>query len=379
MIRVLHLARVVNRYDFIDTIVRHLPGDTFHMEVLTFEREAPIHPPKYEAVGIPHHVIPVRSLRSYPAYVKAGIKLSKLLRDRHIDILHAHHFWEGLTAAIAKLLHQRIRLILHRHYTEDVIRIGGWKKRVLLGIERLSYSMADALIVPTQMMAEIVAQWHAYLPPVHAIPYGFEFEAPKYKPLSEDERETIRAEYGANAQAVVVVNVGTHRLQKGQRDLVQVFQAVEQELPHLRLWLVGEGPDTPFLQRACAQIKEKVRFFGWRSGTEVRQLMGAADIVVHPTYSEAFPQVMIEALALERALIITEVSGVKGILEHQEHAWIIPRGDTRALYEGLRRLAQDPPLRFSLGSKGRDFILKHFHYRQINPNYESLYQHLCSR
>ncbi|MDW8417629.1 MAG: hypothetical protein RML92_08795, partial [Bacteroidia bacterium] len=81
-IRVLHLARVINRYDSIDTVVRYLPREHFSMEVATFEPKSNIQPPDYERAGIPHHVIPVPSIRSYPAYLKAALRLARLLKDR---------------------------------------------------------------------------------------------------------------------------------------------------------------------------------------------------------------------------------------------------------------------------------------------------------
>ncbi len=145
-IRVWHFAGTINRHDFIDTVVRYLDRERFEVGVVTFSRESNIESPQYEEVGIPHRVIPVSSYRAYGAYLKAAWWLAQMLRQEGVEILHAHHYWEGFVAALAKKLYPRVRLVLHRHYTEDVLRLPPLKRRVLLGLERWMYKQADRLV-----------------------------------------------------------------------------------------------------------------------------------------------------------------------------------------------------------------------------------------
>ncbi|MCX8112161.1 MAG: glycosyltransferase family 4 protein [Bacteroidia bacterium] len=379
-LRVLHLARVINRYDFIDTVVRHLPRARFEIEVATFEAEANIQSPEYESINIPCHLLRVPSMRSYSAYLKAALRLVQLLRERQIDILHTHHFWEGVVGALAKKLYPKVRFILHRHYTEDVIRVGGWKTQILLRLEQFCYNQADALLVPTRTIRVCVERLHSSvrLPRIVEIPYGFEFEAPKYQPASVEERRKIREFYGVPEEMTLIANIGTHRFQKGQIELLDAFSKLQAEIPTVELWFIGEGPDTPALKEKAQPLREKVRFLGWQRGETIRTLLAAVDMVAHPSYSEAFPQVMVETLAMERALLITEVSGAKELLEHQKTAWLIPYPDPEIIYEGLRRLTLSPELRLQMGSAGRRKILSSLSYTQINQLYEQLYTELCS-
>lgn len=381
-LRVLHLARVINRYDFIDTIVRYLPKERFSVEVATFEPKPNIQDPQYEVLNIPHHVIPVRTMQAYPQYVSAAFRLATLLKRREISILHTHHFWEGVVGAIAKKLYPLIKFIAHRHYMEDVVRVSGWKGYVLAKLEAFTYETADAIIVSTPTVANFVRKQYSHQNslPLHEIPYGFEFEAPKYRPLSSEERAELRKRYGVREEEVIITNVGSHRLQKGQRELIQAFARLSSQLPQVRLWLVGGGPDTPFLQRLAQPLGDKVRFWGWQSGERIREFIGASDIIAHPTYSENFPQIMIEALSLERALVISRVSGASDILTHQKNAWLISPQNEEELYFALYQLVTAPELRRSLGQAGRRIIDEYsLHYSKVNTQYESLYTQLCSR
>ncbi|GIV23133.1 MAG: glycosyl transferase group 1 [Bacteroidia bacterium] len=384
LIRVLHLARVINRYDFIDTIVRHLPRDRFAPEVATLEPQANIQEPQYAEIGLPHHLIPVPGYKAYPAYLRAAWQLSRLLRKRQTHILHTHHYWEGFVGALAKKLYPNFHLVVHRHYTEDIQRLPRPKRAVLERLEKWTYKQAQALVVPTDTMALFVKRTHTRLPPLHVIPYGFEFESEKYKPLSASLRESVRKGYALSDSHIVIANFASHRYQKGQHLLLEAFARLRKDLPQAVLWLVGRGPDTENLRLLAQKLgllspaeQPACLFLGWKTGEEVYALMGAADIIAHPTFSEAFPQVMVEALMQERALVITPVSGAKEWLKPQEHAWIVPIGQVEPLYEGLRTLAENPSLRQKLGQAGRKHLQAHLSYQAINPHYEALYTQLC--
>ncbi len=382
-IKVWHLAGVINRYDFIDTIVRHIDRRRFEVGVVTFRQESNIESPRYEEVEIPHRIIPVPSYRAYGAYGRAAWQLSQILRQEQVQILHAHHYWEGVVAALAKRFCPATKILLSRHYTWDVLRLGWVKRRLLLWIEGWSYQVADRVVVPTEYMARLVRQLHRGRVRLEVIPYGFEFSAPKYERPSKERRQAVRTEQGASEGHFVVINVASHRVQKGQHVLLRAFQEFHAAVSQARLWLVGEGPDTPMLKALAEELglirggdHAPCRFLGWRRGLEVRDLMAASDIMVHPTFSEAFPQVMIEALSLGLPVVITPVSGAVDYLRHRETAWFVPIDNVEALKEALLYLYLHPQERTSMAEKGRSFVLDKFSYVHVNREYERLYESL---
>ncbi|RMF52215.1 MAG: glycosyltransferase, partial [Bacteroidetes bacterium] len=181
-------------------------------------------------------------------------------------------------------------------------------------------------------------------------------------------------------------NLGSHRRQKGQFELIQAFSRVFAQQRNIRLWLVGEGPDTPALRERAQQLRltepeadPPCRFFGWQKADQVRLLLGSCDLVVHPTHSEAFPQVMVEALIHQRPLVITPVSGVKEWLRHPQDAWIIPIQDEAALQEALTVLVTNKALRQEMGRQAAARLRSQLAYSTVNAHYETLYQRLCSR
>ena len=382
-IKVWHLARVINRHDFIDTVVRYLDRTRFEVGAVTFQRESNIELPRYEEAGIPHWVIPVRSERSYGAYVLAAWRLARLLRQEGVQILHAHHYWDGVASVLAKKLYPAIQLVLHRHYSEDILRLPPFKRKILLSMERWMYRQAKRVIVPAPQVARVVQQLHGEMPKVEAIPLGFEFSAEKYRRPSEERRQAVRSQHGASTEHFVLINVASHWVQKGQHILLRAFERVRVAVPSMRLWLVGEGPDTPMLKALAAELglleggeEAPCRFLGWRRGLEVRDLIAAADLFVHPTFSETFSQVMVESLSLGVPLVITSVPGPADYLRHGETAWLVPREDVAALAEALLYLYQHPDLRLAIAQRGQAFVRETFDYTQVNKKYEQLYASL---
>src|SRR6266853_691967 len=100
-IRVLHFARVINRHDFIDTVIRHADRERFSMLACTLWARSPIADPAY------------------------------------VDILHVHHYDEALIGWLASSLRPATRLVVGRHYSDSLYRVSEpVKRRLLFALER---------------------------------------------------------------------------------------------------------------------------------------------------------------------------------------------------------------------------------------------------
>jgi glycosyltransferase involved in cell wall biosynthesis len=77
----------------------------------------------------------------------------------------------------------------------------------------------------------------------------------------------------------------------------------------------------------------RVRLLGWRD--DALSILDAADVVVHPSFHEALPSAVIEAIALAKPTVATDVSGVRDILGDQEYGRVVPTGDEGALARAI--------------------------------------------
>lgn len=181
-------------------------------------------------------------------------------------------------------------------------------------------------------------------------------------------RPRPRAPSAAEGTGLAVVCVGSLHEVKGQRHLVEACRLAREEGHRLHCTLVGDGPDRRALQDevTAAGLDDVVTFAGRRTGREVVELLGQADVLVAPSVPtargkrEGIPVVLMEAMACGLPVVASDLSGIPELVEHERSGLLVPPGDARALAAALGRLADDPTLRENLGRAGRSRVEEAF-------------------
>ena len=368
MIRVMQFADVINRYDFIDTIVQRANRGWFEVGVCVRAGESNIEAPVYPR-DTPRWTLNGASRREIP---RAAVQLARLLRRWGADILHTHHYDQAVIGLLATRLHPGTKLVVGRHYSDAIYRSSwGWRRKALLAVERAVNRAAARIVVPSSYVAEIVSRWQK-VPPgkVDCVPYGFVAE--KYVAPRPSDVQRVREELGL-AGRFAVGNFSRLHEEKGQRFLVRAMAEVRARDLDVILLVVGEGPERAALERQikATGLGDRVRLLGWRR--DAMALMAAMDAVVQPTLQEAFSQVMAEALWMGKPLVITDVSGAIDVIRDGENGLLVPKADPNALAGVVARLVADAPLRARLGAAGRAYVEEHLTIEKIIPMYEQVY------
>ncbi len=167
---------------------------------------------------------------------------------------------------------------------------------------------------------------------------------------SVDRRAATRAALGISSQQPVVLAVGRHEFQKRHDDLVAAIAQV----PGAILLIAGrDGTATPRLRDALQRNPEaasRTQLLGHRH--DVPDLLCAADVLAISSSYEGTAGAALEAMALECPVVSTEVTGVRGILDHERTALLTPIGDPGALARGLTRVLTDTDFAGRLRSTG---------------------------
>lgn len=368
MIRVLQFADIVNRYDFIDTIVQHADPSMFELGVCVRSAHHNIAEPVY-AAHTPRWVLNGTSRSTVPA---AAWKLSRILREWKADILHAHHYDQAFIAWLATRLYPKTRLILGRHYSDSIYRLPpGAKQRALLGVERTVNNAAARIIVPSAYIVEILTKRQGVKSEkIDLVHYGFEPE--KYTAPQAIEIEQIKRDLKLEGR-FVIGNFSRLHEEKGQRFLLHALATLKQQIPNIMLLVVGEGEERTALEKQVREsgLSDVVQLLGWRR--DAMAIMAAVDAVVQPTLQEAFSQVMVEALWMRKPLVITDVSGAPDIITHGENGLLVSRGNADELALAITHLARDENLRQRLGEAGRAYVEEHLVIDKVIKRYEQSY------
>lgn len=155
-------------------------------------------------------------------------------------------------------------------------------------------------------------------------------------------RGVARERLGLSAGDAVAVTVASLTPAKAQHVLVDAFAEVARSLPAARLYVAGDGPLRPALERQIERLGlgDHVHLLGVRN--DVHVLLAAADVFVLSSAREGLSISLLEAMRAGKAAVVTDVGGNAESVTHGATGIVIPAADAAALAEGLLTLLSDP-------------------------------------
>ena len=193
---------------------------------------------------------------------------------------------------------------------------------------RKTISRVDALLTVSENMRQTaIANFGAVAEKVHTIVNGFNTSVFKVRP-----REQARAVLGLTNTCKVLVYVGRLVEAKGLRELLEAFKALQSQFDNLKLVLVGDGVMNQELSKliTTSDIASQVTMTGGLPPDQVAQWIAASDLLTLPSWSEGYPNVVVEAIACGRPVVATDVGGTREIVNEKNGLLIVPR-DPKAL------------------------------------------------
>jgi glycosyltransferase involved in cell wall biosynthesis len=230
--------------------------------------------------------------------------------------------------------------------------------------------MADHIIAPSKEVQRILVQReNVRASKVSLIPYGQDFR--RFQSVTEFDVAKVKHELGMG-QIHDLVCVSRLHLEKGHIYLFEALAALRKELLSFTCYLVGVGPERKSLERSAQElgIDQSIRFLGWRD--DALTILAAADVVVHPSLHEALPSALIEALALSKPVVASDVSGVRDIVK--EYGEIVPPKNSRALADSLRLVLADLSSANRRAAAGKLHILEYMGASRIAAAYVECYR-----
>lgn len=161
---------------------------------------------------------------------------------------------------------------------------------------------------------------------------------------------------------LLLVCVGRLHASKGFDVALEALRRVVEAGVDARLSILGEGPERGALERRADElgVRPRVRFKGTVPEAAVRAAMAAADIFLLPSHAEPLGVVVMEAMAMETAVIVTASGGVGEIVTPGRDGLAVPPRDPAAFAAAILDLAHDATRRRELGVRGRRTIIERF-------------------
>lgn len=155
------------------------------------------------------------------------------------------------------------------------------------------------------------------------------------KQISEDQKYQLRNELNFDPQDFVFVFVGRLVGDKGINELVDAFKSFDNS--NVKLLLVGplELKQDPIKEATIKEITNNKNIISVGSKSDVRPYLAISDVLVFPSYREGFPNVVLQAGAMELPCIVTNISGCNEIIEEGKNGIIIPPKNKLAIANAM--------------------------------------------
>lgn len=243
-------------------------------------------------------------------------------------------------------------------YQSDIVR-QRWLGKLYSPLIRRLLDDADRVLVTSPMYVQSSPYLRRMTKSCRMVPLGID---PKpFQSVDPQRADQIRRREGSP----LVLFVGRLRYYKGVDVLIEAAPRID-----ARILVVGAGPMERQWRRLAAKSSatSRIRFLGQVPDDELPLYYAAADVVVLPSShrSEAFGQVLLEAMAAGRPVVSTELgTGTSFVNQHGETGMVVAVGDADALAEAVNTLLLDPERRRRMGTNGRQRVLEEFRVEQM--------------
>jgi len=248
-----------------------------------------------------------------------------------------------------------------------------WAQRCFFLIEKVwGHWLTDGIILLTEEDLTAIKEKRMYPEKkLFMVPNGIDIAGLKRAATCENRRSL-----GLDENAFIIITVGRVCKVKAQWVFVKAAEKISRLRPETRFLLVGEGPDWMKIQQLIEECGIKDRFYMLGKRDDVPSLLLASDIFVLTSITEGMAMTLLEAMALGKPVVVTDIPGNRSLVRDGETGILIPTGNPEALAETLEHLAKTPDLRNRLGENARKRVEELFDYVTMGERTLEVYERL---
>ena len=153
---------------------------------------------------------------------------------------------------------------------------------------------------------------------------------------------------------------------KGLEDLFEAIAILKSHNLNFDCLIFGTGPLEEKLKKMAGDlnIAEKIEWRGFAPYTKVPEALSQIDIFVYPSWHEGFGRSIMEALAMEKAVVATNVGGIPDLINDGENGFLVEPHNPEALAQKIKELIENKKLRERFGKAGREWVSNNFEWNQ---------------
>ena len=331
---------VSSEKDYLERIGKREEVETFHVEMT-------------------RKITPIHDLISV-------VRMYFFLKKLKPFIVHTHTPKAGIVGMLAAKL-AGVPIRLHTVAGLPLLETTGTKRKVLDWVEKQTYNCATKVYPNSKALRDIITQNnYCASEKLHVIANGStngidttHFNAFLF---SEEETSNLKKKLGIKATDFVFIFVGRMVADKGINELLAAFSQLNKEVNKVKLLLVGplEQDLNPLSFETIKQIDTNSNVISVGYQNDVRPYFTISNCLVFPSYREGFPNVVMQAGAMNLPSIVTNINGCNEIIMDNQNGMLIPVKDEKAVFQAMKKMHSDSDLCIKLQQNARQLIVSRY-------------------
>jgi len=293
--------------------------------------------------------------------VEALIKLYKEIKTFNPDMVFGHLYFGIFYARLISLFFSNLKVIsvLHYNISEDSVKKGLWysfRNWIFDKSKRFDFSTV-AVSQSVKRDYEKFFGWKDIEVVFNAIDLEKIDNA-----ILDRHVESLRKQYNVLPDDFVITLPGRLHESKGHRYLIEALKLIK-EKHHLRpkVIIAGEGALRKEIESliVCLELDNQFILTGNLKQEELFSVMKASDLIVIPSLFEAFGIATIEAMYLEKPMVVTEIDGLKEITTNNVDAMQVPVKNSDAIANAIIQMNNNHEYRSHLAKNAKETALKY--------------------
>lgn len=300
-------------------------------------------------------------------------RLQQLIKETKPDIIQANGSDTLKYAVLVKYFNPQLHIVYR-----NISMVSAWTKDASLKktINRLLFKKVDRVTSVGQQSLEDLVKTYGYpLAKTKLIRRGI----PQLNFNPQEARNKTAELFGFPSTDFVIMHIGQFSAEKNHAFIIESFKKVIQQHANARLIFIGEGKKyketTELVEREGLQ--KNIFFAGYREN--VQEFLAGADVFVMGSTIEGVPGVVLEAGMQSVPSVAVNVGGVGEVVQNGKTGILLSTHDSSAFGNAIVSLMENSPLRTTLGSNAKEFVMKNYSLQNCLREFEWLYNDILKR
>ncbi len=309
--------------------------------------------------------------------LKAFFNIWRIIKKYNPLIVHTHSSKAGLMGRLAAKLAGTPIIVHTPHGHVFFGYFGPFKTKLFIILEKLASRITDKIVALTNREKKDHILFKITDEDKFSVIYsGIELNT--LKESSSEEKQNLKKELGIPENSLIVGTAGRLVPVKGPECLVKAAKYIISKYPDTYFMFAGDGPLEQDLKRKALEmgISDNIIFLGWRD--DLAKIISIYDIFVLPSLNEGMGRVLVEAMALGKSIVASNVGGIPNLVIHGKNGFLVPPKNPKELAKYIQVLLEDKDKREEMGLAGKEMAYNFTSERMVEE-IANLYKKLLTQ